>query len=779
MNFFQQISAIFNSPAGNAVYHTVLGLSIAGALYGAIKVWRQKKFPQSYRVLIGLSFLLIIRGVLFLGSGSVGLNNVESASIVHVLNIAADILGLIFIFWLWGFPEPNKVADLMVALFSLAAFSLILVHIFISGSFEASFINGFSWGELIWFIMGSFLTLLGAVLLLFRKPNGWEFGLGMATIISLGYLTHFLNPDVPLGYSGQIRLAFLSAYPLLLTLPYRFAQTKISPGKLAKTSQKEQGRRRSTIDLPVLKSILEFSPHASPKELFQSIVRLTSLAIVADICLLIEAPGPQGDVDVLSGYDLIRQDYIPGFTIESKRIPLLSTFIRREQTLHLPASSTSRDLINLSHILQISKSGHLLATPLKIPGTETPKGLVVLSPFSDRQWIKKDQTYLNELVDIITRRMAKAHPSPEVSLERMKSTLQKLKDRYQAAREKNRILQKRINRYEKEIHQKREQDVTDSRGLEAQHRQGEISGTEETKTLALAGFAGSDDQLRAQLKITLEEIAALKEDLEEAENRLKVLREKKTEDTALTITRQKALTQFAREVQEPLQSLLHDSDQLLDQSIDILNSMQRKMLQRIKAHKEEINDIIQKTLKTAEVTPQKKPPPAGRPADLKISLRYALQAIKEQLQGKEISLKVDLPRRLLPVDMPQDVLNDIIVILLANAANETPYKGIVRLVLRMYKEESEQSFAHIQVADQGKGYAKNELPYVIDHSTTPEDTDHFGDQRIKLDLASVRDMVEEHEGRIWVESEPQQGTTISLLLPFVPQKRIESSSTTG
>jgi len=774
MNFFEYVSTFFYTPAGNIAFHIALGFSIAGALYSALKNWQRKKYPQGYRMIIGLGFLLIIRLIVLLGCGIVGLEGSQIPIVLHVLNRAVDTLGVIFIFWMWAYPEPHKIADWVVAGLSLVTFSLLLTHALSTAVHSLSFLAEFTWIQLAWSSFGLILIFAGCILLLLRKPNGREYGWVMGAFLGAGYLIHFLEPGWGAGFSGHIRLAHLVAYPLLMTLPFRFTSAPSHPTPITQPPTQDTGRKRSTIDLSVLEAIIDFSPRAGRQELYQNIVKLTSLAIVADICLLIEAPDPQHNVDVLSGFDLIRQEYIPGFTVESKRIPLLSTFIRREQTLHLPASTTSRDLINLSHALQLRQSGHLLATPIKFPETKTPKGLVLLSPFSERQWIKKDQKFLNKLVTILIDSLHTQSTGQESPLEQVKQSLTTLKERYQSEQEENQKLQQKIEELRQSQTQRHSLVESPTHDLIHSLRQENKALNERLERLSEIAFAESDNQLRAQLKLALEEIAALKNDLAQAEMKLEVLPESLPAETSLTRLEQHALTSFAQEVQDPLRSFLQESDIFLEQSIHTLNSIQKQMLRRMKRHREQINQIMQDTMqsmKHREDTVQG----ARYPANFKTSLHTSLKAVKEQIQDKEISLKIDLPRHLFPIDMPQDVLDDILVILMANASHETPHSGHVVLKLRVYKEESEQSFAHIQIADEGQGYLKSELPYVIEHRANDEETFGTGEEEIRMDLASVRDMVENHDGRIWVDSKPRRGTIISILLPFIPQRRLNGT----
>jgi hypothetical protein len=61
------------------------------------------------------------------------------------------------------------------------------------------------------------------MLLLIRQPEGFGNGLGMVILLFLGHLAHLVTPLPQGDFPGAVRLAQLAAFPLLLTLPQRFA----------------------------------------------------------------------------------------------------------------------------------------------------------------------------------------------------------------------------------------------------------------------------------------------------------------------------------------------------------------------------------------------------------------------------------------------------------------------------------------------------------------------------------------------------------------------------
>ncbi len=74
----------------------------------------------------------------------------------------------------------------------------------------------------------------------------------------------------------------------------------------------------------------------------------------------------------------------------------------------------------------------------------------------------------------------------------------------------------------------------------------------------------------------------------------------------------------------------------------------------------------------------------------------------------------------------------------------------------------------MRVLDTGVGISLADQPYIFDKFYRAEAvaTSHQG---TGLGLAIVKSVIERHHGRIWVKSEPGQGSIFSVVLPIVTQ----------
>ncbi len=71
----------------------------------------------------------------------------------------------------------------------------------------------------------------------------------------------------------------------------------------------------------------------------------------------------------------------------------------------------------------------------------------------------------------------------------------------------------------------------------------------------------------------------------------------------------------------------------------------------------------------------------------------------------------------------------------------------------------------LSVADQGPGVAPEELARIFERFYRADKSRQRHDGGSGLGLAIARSIVQGHQGEIWAESEPGQGTTFFIALP--------------
>jgi signal transduction histidine kinase len=112
-------------------------------------------------------------------------------------------------------------------------------------------------------------------------------------------------------------------------------------------------------------------------------------------------------------------------------------------------------------------------------------------------------------------------------------------------------------------------------------------------------------------------------------------------------------------------------------------------------------------------------------------------------------------------------IQQVLMNLLTNARQAMPRGG--RVVIRI-AEDAASDTVDLSVRDTGTGIPPGELPKIFDrYYSTKAGPDSTGKGGTGLGLTMCRDIIEEHQGRIRVESTVGVGTAITLKLPIARQ----------
>ncbi len=154
-------------------------------------------------------------------------------------------------------------------------------------------------------------------------------------------------------------------------------------------------------------------------------------------------------------------------------------------------------------------------------------------------------------------------------------------------------------------------------------------------------------------------------------------------------------------------------------------------------------------------------------------LQQALEAVHSLVgRNPEVKLEVDIPPDLPAVFVDADRLEQLVINILTNAWKFTE-RGFIRISA---SHDAQSKALLVQVADSGLGIPASDLNKIFDkfHQVRRSDTVSDKPKGTGLGLAICRQIVDHYKGRIWVESEPGQGSVFSFELPAAVIPETES-----
>ncbi len=183
----------------------------------------------------------------------------------------------------------------------------------------------------------------------------------------------------------------------------------------------------------------------------------------------------------------------------------------------------------------------------------------------------------------------------------------------------------------------------------------------------------------------------------------------------------------------------------------------QKDLQRILKDAERCRDTVKELLEFSRQTKRMK-----RPHDINQAITRTLFLIENQTLFHNIKIVKNLAQDLPPVTADIQQLNHLFLNIILNAAQAMDSRGQMKLTTSL---SADGGRIQIEIADTGPGIPEHIRPRIFEpFFTTKEEGKGTG-----LGLSLVYGIVENHEGRIDVQSELGVGTTFIIELPVAAQ----------
>jgi len=224
------------------------------------------------------------------------------------------------------------------------------------------------------------------------------------------------------------------------------------------------------------------------------------------------------------------------------------------------------------------------------------------------------------------------------------------------------------------------------------------------------------------------------------------------------------LSHVSHELRMPLTVIYQAIANLLSGAAGQLNSQQRECLEIAEPNVQQLRKMIDELLEIARSD-------AGflrieaQPMDLKELLTRSVRNIQPVAQAKNIRLDSPaFPERLPMVRADPRRIAEVFMNLVDNAFKFTPPGGEIRVGAQHLTEEP--AWVRVMISDTGCGIsteAKERIFARMHQESQPIESSRMG---LGIGLYLVKEIIVRHGGRIWVESEPGQGSTFYFTLPI-------------
>lgn len=221
---------------------------------------------------------------------------------------------------------------------------------------------------------------------------------------------------------------------------------------------------------------------------------------------------------------------------------------------------------------------------------------------------------------------------------------------------------------------------------------------------------------------------------------------------------------IAHEIRNPLTSiniLIHSMTENLAPE-----TAHREDLKVIEEEIQRINEIVEQFLRFARPAP-----PLFRQTEIIAVFDEILQLLKPQLERQKIAVNRDF-NALPSITLDREQMKQVVLNLLINALQAMPEGGRIDLGARVLEDNR---WMKLSIQDSGIGISPEDLKKLFDPFFSTKEGG------IGLGLSIAHRIIDQHHGKIEVESHPGEGTTFHLWLPLnqpfgIPAKKPELTS---
>jgi len=271
--------------------------------------------------------------------------------------------------------------------------------------------------------------------------------------------------------------------------------------------------------------------------------------------------------------------------------------------------------------------------------------------------------------------------------------------------------------------------------------------------------------MEEELRLTLEEIARLQNALAEA-NMKNVSLQASLDSQASGTEDNNLIKPFVQELKQPLHTIQGYLDLLLNESVGILGTFQKRFVERIA----NAVNTMEKTLNSIEIDSD-----GNDEENQQFSTAFSLTSLIEEtlalytelIRTKSIVLKVNFEKDEINIIGDQEKFERVFNILFTNALTAVAEEGMITVGLKALQgKKPSQVLVSIQSTDHDA--SKNK--------PLPVNLEEFKDLDLILegfgsplsDMLKARDMVEEMHGIMEIFSLPSSGSLTRIRLPISP-----------
>lgn len=239
---------------------------------------------------------------------------------------------------------------------------------------------------------------------------------------------------------------------------------------------------------------------------------------------------------------------------------------------------------------------------------------------------------------------------------------------------------------------------------------------------------------------------------------------------ALDEAKSKFVSVTTHQLRTPLAAVKWTLDLAAKGELGAVNDEQKNFLLKGLESTERVISIINDLLKVDSID-EESTAYTFRATDLLKLIDETIFEFKNQSAVKQIKLVVNKPiADIPPLDLDANKIRMVLENLIDNAVKYTPNGGQVTVTISDSRLNSAEGLVEISVSDSGIGIPAKDTDKIFQKFFRAGNAIQQEPNGSGLGLFIARDIIEKHNGAIWFENHPGQGTIFSFTLPLHQKK---------
>jgi len=240
-----------------------------------------------------------------------------------------------------------------------------------------------------------------------------------------------------------------------------------------------------------------------------------------------------------------------------------------------------------------------------------------------------------------------------------------------------------------------------------------------------------------------------------------------TKDKEIDRMKTELVSMVAHELRSPLTSIAGFSELLLDAGVT--QEQSKEYAEIILKESNRLGELINKFLDITRIESGK-----SQVHKTPVQIGQVIESILEMnmylAERKGMKVHLNIPDDLATVWVDREMMGEVVLNLFSNAVKYSPEGKTITI-----KVEDKDDNQLVRVVDQGYGIPEKSLNKIFDKFYRVADNEFIQEVTGSgLGLSLVKEIIELHDGSIWVESKPGEGSTFTFSIPKTEDEDTQS-----